>query len=299
MMDLKTILDLVLAAGPAFATYYLAAVGHGIFEKSGVLNLAIDGVFTLGVALAFAVSAVYMDPNLGLLASVAVASAFGVVIAYLTTKFPTSHGAIGLSTMFVGYGLASLIGVPIRSTTPNAAWYPLSDVFWAEIIVIAVVIGLLAQYMLRKTKLGASIRAAGENPYAASALGVVILKIRLIAGAIGYALIGAGAALFVLAYTQSWSEGTGMGHGWVAFAVSLSAGRSPLLTLLSAAVFGGLVNYSYSLQAAANLSPHITNMLPFIAALTAMVIYAVTPLRRRLAPPKGLGKIYFKEERTV
>ncbi|MCD6323545.1 MAG: ABC transporter permease [Desulfurococcales archaeon] len=298
-MNADHILTLILAAGPAFATYYLAAIGHGIFEKSGVLNLAIDGVFTLGVAVAFSVSAVTMNANLGLLASIIISTGLGVVIAYLTTKFPTSHGAIGLSTMFVGYGLASLIGVPVRSTTPNAAWYPINNWFWALIILIAIGIGVLVHYMLRNTKLGSSIRAAGENPYAASSLGVDILKVRLIAGAVGYALIGAGAALYVLAYTQSWSEGTGMGHGWVAFAVSLSAGRNALLTILSAAVFGSLVNYGYSLQAVANLSPHITNMLPFIAALVALVVFEVTPLKRKLAPPKGLGKVYFKEERTV
>ena len=295
----SSILNLVLGAAPAFTAYYLAAVGHGIFEKSGVLNLAIDGVFTLGAAIAFSTAVIYPNPNLGLLASICVSALFGVFIAYLTTKFPTSHGAIGLSLMFVGYGLASLIGLPIRTQTPNAAWYPMSNTFWIELIVTALVIGILANYMLKKTKLGASIRAAGENPYAASSLGVDILKMRLIAGALGYALIGAGAALFVLAYTQSWSEGTGMGHGWVAFAVSLSAGRDPLLTLISAAIFGGLVNNSYYLAAQFNLSPHITNMLPFIAALVALVAFAATPLRRKLAPPKELGKIYFKEERTV
>ena len=297
--ELQAIIDIILATGPAFATYYLAALGHGLFEKSGVLNLAIDGVFTLGVAVAFSITAVYGDPNYGLIIAVIASLLFGLLIAFLTTKFPISHGAVGLSIMFVGYGLASLVGVPVRRVKPTANWYPIDDAFWLSLIIVSVIIGLLANYLLSRTKLGAAIRAAGENPHAAASLGVNVLKIRMIAGLLGYALIGAGAAFFVLAYTQTWTEGTGMGHGWIAFAISLSAGRHPIATMLAASVFAALLEYQYNIQAALGLSPHITNMIPFVAALLAMVIFMVTPLHRKLAPPKSLGKRYFKEERTV
>lgn len=298
-MDAGLIAAVILGAGPAFATYYLAALGHGIFEKSGVLNLAIDGVFTLGVAIAFSAAAVWGSPNWGLITALVVASLFGLLIAFLVTKLPISHGAVGLSVMFVGYGLASLVGVPVRSTIGSAPWYPINEWFWAGLITISVIIGLVAHLLISKTKLGAAIRAAGENPHAASALGVNILKTRLIAGALGYALVGIGAALYVLSYTQSWAEGTGMGDGWIAFAISLSAGRHPIATLFAAAIFAGLLKYRYGLQGTLGLSPHLTNMIPYIAALAAMVIFMITPLHRRLAPPKSLGKIYFKEERTV
>jgi len=297
--EIQVIIDIILAAGPAFATYYLAALGHGIFEKSGVLNLAIDGVFTLGVAIAFAVTAVSGNPNLGLIAAIASASAFGLLIAYLTIKLPISHGAIGLSIMFVGYGLASLVGVPVRRVNPSANWYPIDNLFWLSLIIGSIAIGILIHNMLSRTKLGAAIRATGENPHAASSLGISVMKIRLISGMLGYALIGAGSALFVLAYTQSWTEGTGMGHGWIAFAISLSAGRDPMVTMLASTVFAALLKYQYNIQAALKISPHITNMIPFVAALAAMVVFMVTPLHRKLAPPKSLGKRYFKEERTV
>ncbi len=293
------VLALILGAGPAFATYYLTALGHGLFEKSGVLNLAIDGVFTLGVAVAYAAAVLGYNPNVGSLVAIIVAALFGLLIAFLSTKLPISHGAIGLSIMFVGYGMASLVGVPIRSQTPVMVTYPMSASFYAGLLVISVLIGIAVHLMLTKTKLGAAIRAAGENPHAASALGVNVLKVRLIAGGIGYALIGLGSALYVLAYTQSWAEGVGMGHGWIAFAVSLSAGRHPIATIIAAAIFAGLLNYRYVLQGYFGISPHITNMIPYIAALAAMVIFMVTPLHRKLAPPRALGKIYFKEERTV
>jgi len=296
-----------LATAPAFIAYYLTALGHGFFEKSGVLNLAIDGVFYLSVAVAYA-TAVYTHGPWGALAiTMAVASVFGMLIAYLTTKFPVSHGAVGLSVMFLGYGIGALIGNPAvfayRDLRSRGVMFdirlPTEPAARALMYVTAVLAGLAILYLAGRTKLGAAVRAAGENPHAASALGVDVLRVRLIAGAIGYALIGAGATFFELAWLPTWQQLQGMGHGWLAFAISLSAGRHPLLTMVTSAAFAGLLTYQYALQAAYNLSPEVAKMIPFIAAIVAMVLFMVTPLRRRLAPPLSLGKVYFKEERTV
>ncbi len=294
------LLSMLLSIGPAFAAYYLTALGHGIFEKSGVLNLAIDGVFTLGVAIAYVTALLAGAPYVGSLVALAIAAVFGALIAFLVTKLPISHGAIGLSLMFVGYGLAALVAIPIRSTTSAVVSYPMSNSFDIGVIVFSVALGVIMHYVMTRTKLGAAIRAAGENPHAASALGVNVLRIRIIAGLIGYALIGLGSSFFFLAYSPApYSEGMGMGQGWISFAISLSAGRHPLLTILSAAVFAGLLSNKFLLQGYLGLSVHITNMIPYAAALAAMVIFMVTPLKRKLAPPRALGKIYFKEERTV
>ncbi len=296
----SALITLILGVGPAFAAYYLTAIGHGLFEKSGVLNLAIDGVFTVGVAVAYVAALFAGTAFVGSVASLIIAALFGALIAYLTTKLPISHGAIGLSLMFVGYGLAALIAVPIRSQINAVVSYPLNIGADVGFMVFSVILGILVHYMLSRTKLGAAIRAAGENPHAASALGVNVLKVRIIAGVLGYALIGLGASFYFLAYTPApYSEGMGMGQGWIAFAISLSAGRHPLLTILSAAVFAELLYNKFVLQGYLGLSVHITKMIPYLAALVAMVIFMVTPLRRKLAPPRALGKIYFKEERTV
>ncbi len=292
--------NIIMAVAPAFVAYYLTAVGHGVFEKSGVLNLAIDGVFTLGVAIAYTVALLAGTAYAGSVVALIIAAAFGAFIAFMVTKLPISHGAIGLSLMFVGYGLSALVAMPIRSTTGKVVSYPLSWMFDIGLLVFAIVLGVIMHYILASTKLGAAIRAAGENPHAASALGVNVLKTRIIAGLLGYALIGLGASFFFLAYSPApYSEGMGMGNGWISFAISLAAGRHPLLTIASAAIFAGLLSNKFVLQGILGLSIHITNMIPYAAALAAMVIFMVTPLKRRLAPPRSLGKIYFKEERTV
>ncbi len=301
------VVDVILEASTAFAAYYLVAVGHGLFEKSGVLNLAIDGVFVLGVAVAYAGGVYGNSPWTAMLLAVLVALIFGLMIAYITTKFPISHGAVGLSTMFLGYGIASMVGIAARHTY-NALKakgveiefsLPPDPLVRVALYVIPIAIGVLIHFMLKYTKLGAAIRAAGEDPHAAAALGVDVLKVRLIAGAIGYVLIGLGAAMYVVAWLPLWSEGHGLGHGWIAFAISLAAGRHPIAIIGTSAVFAGLVKYQFVLQAVFRLSPEIAKMIPFVAAIAAMVIFMVTPLHRRLAPPKALGKIYFKEERTV
>ena len=305
-MMLEAIIALLAGMSSVFLAYYLAALGHAIVEKSGVLNLAIDGIFVLSIAIAYA-EAVYTRNNLvaSILLAVIVAALFGMLLAFLVTKFPISHGAAGLSMMFLGYGLASLVGLPARSLQGSIKGLEIGytidihNPVWVAVYIVIILIGLGALFLINKTKIGAAIRAAGEDPAAAEALGVNVLMVRLFAGALGFALIGLGGAIFELAYVQVWSEGTGMGHGWLAFAISLSAGRHPLLLILSSSVFAGLVKYMTTIQAMYNIPTDLAKMLPFVAAILAMVIFMATPLRRRLAPPKSLGKIYFREERTV
>ena len=294
----------IIGLTPLFLAYYLAALGHGIVEKSGVLDLAIDGAFVLSVGVAYA-EAVYTKNNIWLSFLVAgIASMiFGGVLAWLVTKLPVSHGAAGLSLMFLGYGLAPLIGVPARQlqgrTGLQIGVVAINGVLASTYLGIIFVLGILEWLIMNKTKIGAAIRAAGEDPAAAESLGVNVLWVRLISGLVGFFLIGLGGAAFVLIYSPTWSQGFGVGHGWIAFAISLSAGRNALLTWVSASIFAGLITYMPAIQAAYNMPPDVAKMLPFVFAILAMVIFMLTPLKRKLPPPKSLGKIYFREERTV
>jgi len=284
--------------------YYLASLGHSIVEKSGVLNLAIDGVFVLSVAVAFA-QAIYTwnNPLIPVVISVASSIAVGLILVYTTSKLPVSHGAIGLSLMFLCYGLSGVIGVPARTQqglTGQEVGYPISPVssVWVLLYIVVVGLGFLLHYILERTKLGAMIKASGEDPLVAEALGVDVLKTRILAGVLGFALIGLGASAFELLYTRIWREGTGIGHGWIAFAVSLSSGRHPLLGIITAFLFALLYEYRFSILAV-GLPREMADALPYITAITAMVIYMATPLKTKLKTPKSLGKPFFKEERTI
>ncbi len=301
-----TLLGELLSVAPVFATYYLAALGNGFFEKSGVLNLAIDGVFVLTATVAFAFAVYTGNPLVGAVIASLVGAFFGAFIAYLATRLPVSHGALGLSLMFLGYGLSLLIGIPalnyVFAENINVSAYtiPLEPPVEAGLIAVCLALGTALLLVLTKTKLGAAVRAAGEDPYAASALGVDVLRVRIIAGIIGYALIGLGSAIFTLAWRGGWDPKIYLlGHGWIAFAISLSGGRHPLFMVIMALAFSWLVRYQYVVQTTLKLTTEVANMLPYIAAITAMAVFHATPLKQKLAPPASLGKPFYKEERTV
>ncbi len=300
------VIEEVISVIPVFVTYYLVALGHGFFEKSGVLNLAIDGLFVLGATVAFTVAVYTFNPWIGLIISSTVCSLFGVFIAYLVTKLPISHGAMGLSLMFLGYGLSLVIGMPAnnyvyaKALKPSAYTIPVTTSTLTALFMLSISMGLLVYYVLEKTRLGVMVRACGEDPHVAEALGVDVARIRVIAGAIGYALIGLGSAFFTLAWRIGWDPKIYLlGHGWIAFAISLAAGRHPILTMLVASLFAGLMRYQYVIQVALGLSTETTKMLPFIVALASMTVFYVTPLKRKLASPRSLGKPYYREEKTV
>lgn len=294
----------IISATPLILAYYLASLGHSIVEKSGVLNLAIDGIFVLGISIAFT-QAIYSGNNLLLaLISPALASIIiGLFMTYMVSKFPISHGATGLSLMFLCYGLAGVIGVPARITqslTGESIGYTFSPESFEWIIpfMIIILLGFIMHFFIEKTKLGAMIRACGEDPLSAEALGVDVIKTRLIAAIIGFGLIGLGAGVFEIYYSRIWKEGHGLGQGWIAFSISLSSGRHPILGILTSTIFGLLYEHRFSIVAL-GLPRELAEALPFITAISAMVIYMSTPLKKKLVPPKSLGKPFFKEERTV
>ncbi|MGC9012473.1 ABC transporter permease [Thermogladius sp.] len=304
--SIATLADLIIASGGLFIAFYLMALGHSVVEKSGILNLAIDGTFALTATLAFFMD-VYYNNNLLLsfLVPAVVAMLFGLFMAFTLTKFPVSHGAVGLSLMFLMYGLASIIGYGpriVQASLPNfSPGVALTEEQSVAGYLAMLVLGLITYWLIEKTKLGVSIKASGEDPAAAESLGVNVLASRLIAAAIGFAMIGLGGAAYMNFYVRLWDERSIIlsGYGWLAFAVALSGGRHPLVVLLTAFVFSILVHSSLQFVAWFNISRELSYSLPFIVAIAAMTIYMATPLRRILAPPRSLGRIYFREERTV
>jgi simple sugar transport system permease protein len=308
-MMIGEILNVIIAMSPIFVFLYLASLGNSLVEKSGILNLAIDGAYTLGVALVFTLLVFVNDPTLALLITSLLIGLLGVLIAFLTTKLPISHGAVGLSIQFVGYGLASFLAYPmslkVRAERISLNTYLTILEVVLTFLTLSVVIGVLTYLLIYRTKLGAAIRAVGENPAGASALGINVLKIRIVATFLGYVLIGSASSLYLLLYTKNWQEGLGMGYGWISFAISLSSGRHPLVGIATSIIFATLIRYAYVLQDVLvgygiSISTFIVIALPFIAAVfIPLVVTAIPQLRRRFAPPKHLGKIFFSEERSV
>lgn len=322
--SLTGVFGVILAMAPIFVYLYLASLGNSVVERSGILNLAIDGAYTLGVAVAYVMlvfvgqsmrdlavdpQQALLIPTLALLITSLLIGLLGVLVAFLTTKLPISHGAIGLSIQFVGYGLASFLAYPVslrvRAEMIRLVTYPTVPEVVLTFLTISIVIGVLMYLLIFRTKLGAAIRAVGENPAGASALGINVLKIRIVATFLGYVLIGSASSLSLLLHLKNWQEGLGMGYGWISFAISLSSGRHPIVGIITSTIFAILIRYAYVLQDVLiaygiSISTFIVIALPFMAAvLIPVVVTAIPQLRRRFAPPKYLGKIFFSEERSV
>lgn len=299
-MALDPLIQIVLEIGPAFVTMYLVALGHSIFERAGMLDLAIDGVFFMSTGAAV-LGAVRLGSPLGgtVLASV-LAMLVGAFMAYVLTKFPVSHGAVGLSMQFLGYGLGIIFGYPVRQIVGNISVLCYSDEMLELLLLTTIVLGVLVHVLLERTKIGAAIRACGENPHAASSLGIDVLKTRLVAGALGFAVIGAGASFFPLLWQTYWDVKTyTMGYGWLAFTVALAGGRHPIYLFPMSLIFGGLIDFQIAIATRLGIMPDVAKLVPFIGALLAMMAYSMTGLRRIFASPQALGKPYYKEEKTM
>lgn len=300
MNGLENILGVIEGVGAAFITFYLVALGHSIFEKAGLLDLAIDGIFFMSTGAAVLGAVVFGNPIAGSLIAALIASLFGLLMAYLLTTLPISHGAVGLSLQFLGYGLGIVLGYPVRQQVGALYAFCYSHEALLEISAVALLLGLLTYYLIEKTKLGAAIRASGESPHAASALGVNVLTTRLVAAAIGFAIVGFGASFFPLLWQRYWDiKVYTLGYGWLAFTIALAAGRHPIFLIPMAFLFGGLVEYSVTIQSLLKLPADVAKLIPFMGALGAMLAYSFTRLGRIFASPQSLGKIYYKEEKTV
>lgn len=297
---IEKVIELILEILPAFIMFYIISLGHSVFEKSGILNLAIDGVFFASVGAAVLGAVSFNSPVIGSLLAFAVGMVLGLFMAFVLTYFPVSHGAVGLSLQFLGYGIGVVLGFKVRVKVGTIYKYAYDPSTMPYILAFSLLLGLAIYALIEKTKLGAAIRACGESPHAASALGVNVMLTRLIAGAIGFGLIGLGSSFFPLLWIKQWDpKSYTLGYGWLAFTVALAGGRHPLFLMPVAFLFGGLVALGSDIQVVYKVPADVTKLIPFIGALGLMLIYSITPLRRIFASPASLGKPYYREEKTV
>jgi len=294
--------DILWSMVSAYVTLYFIAVGHSLFEKSGLLNLSIDGVFFMSTGIAVYAAYATGSPLAGSFASTLAAATVGALLACLMTSLPVFHAAVGLSMMFVGYGLGIMAGYPAKLAAGGilAFSYPATSGVNLALFAATIVVGALVHYLLKETRLGLLIVACGENPGVAVAMGVDVLKTRLVAAILGFALLGFGSSLFPLLWQRYWDiRSYTLGFGWLAFTVALVAGRHPLVLIPLSMVFGSLYHGCILLTTTLGIPIDLAKALPFIAAIVAVVVYGKTRIGRALLPPASLGKVFYREERAV
>ena len=302
----------VLATAIASATpVLLAAQGELLAERSGILNLGVEGMMLLGALTGFAVTNATGNALLGIAGAATAGAALAFVHAFFTITLRANQIVTGLSLAIFGGGLSSLfgqsyVGRPPRTTIGDAALGPLADIpfigpilfdqspfFYAALVITASI-----AFFLSKTRPGLVLRALGERPEAVDVFGMPVAQLRYIYVVIGGALSGVGGAALSLSYTPSWVENMTAGRGWIAIALVIFALWRPWWVLAGAILFGAADSLGFVLQAeGTTINSYALAMLPYILTLAVLAIVGRAALRRRLGVPSALGVAYDRERR--
>jgi len=320
----NSLLVVLLASGIAYGTPLLfGSLGELLTERSGVLNLGVEGMMLVGAAMGFwTVQRVHAGQAITLILALLVAAFSGAVMsaihAFLVITLRASQIVSGLAlTIFAGgVGLSSYLGNDLNIADVPARYqfhaiFPASMQNWS--IVGPIVFGqtplvyfswlcvIAIAYYLTRTRPGLNVRAVGEAPGAADAMGVNVVKYRYLHTLVGGGFAGIAGATFSLAITPSWVAGDSLvgGAGWIAIALVIFAFWRPELCLVGAYFFGALHALAPELQARnISLGPTElwTNSIPYAATVVVLVLVSWRGARKRLGAPAALGVAYVRED---
>ena len=287
----------------------LGTIGEVLTERSGILNLGIEGMMSLGAVSAFMVTLTTGNPWLGILAAMFAGTLGGLLHAFVTVSLQSTQVVSGLALTMLGLGVSGFLGKPfigipleVRMTQvpiPLFSRIPVvGDILFNQspFFYIAVVLGILTWFLLKHTRWGVIIRTVGENPDAAETAGVNVSLVRYLCVMTGGAFSGLAGAHLSLAYSKSWIEGMTGGRGWIVVALTIFALWNPMRAFLGAFLFGGIFVLQYLLQPF-GISPYFLAMFPYIATLGVLFIIAAGKDSKKVHAPASLGEIYRRGER--
>lgn len=291
--------SILMAATPIL----LAATGELVAEKSGVLNLGVEGMMITGAICGFMAAVLTGSPALGFAGGALGGMALAAVFALLTQGLLSNQVATGLALTLFGLGLSALLGQGyVGLKPPPTPRLPaelvgelpvigpmLSRLDPMVLIAAAAVAGVWA--FLRFSRGGLILRAIGENPEAAHALGYPVVRVRVAAVLFGGAMAGLGGAHLSLVRVPQWTEGMTAGAGWIALALVVFGAWKPWRVLLGAYLFGGISVLQLNLQAAGVKVPAgLLSMSPYLVTIAVLVVMSANRSRASLNAPASLGK---------
>ena len=316
----NSILVVVAASGVLYGTPLLfAALGELLAERSGVLNLGVEGMMLIGAVMGFwAVQRIHGSSHLVLLAAILVAALTGgllaLIHAFLVVTLRANQIVSGLAlTIFAGAaGLSSYLGNDLELADQPArhAFEPVDlfglqklpvigpIVFGQPVLVYGSWLCVIAVGLyLARTRPGLNVRAVGESPAAADAMGINVARYRYAHTIVGGAFAGVGGACFSLSITPQWVDGLTSGAGWIAIALVIFAFWRPELCLVGAYFFGAFAALPFTLQSrGVTIAPELFQSLPYVATIVVLVLVSTGWTKRRLGAPASLGVPYVREE---
>jgi simple sugar transport system permease protein len=283
----------------------LAAIGELVVEKSGVLNLGVEGMMIMGAVCGFITAHETGTPTLAFLAGMAGGAALSVIFAVLTQLLMANQVASGLALTLFGLGLAALLGVayPGLPIPDVAKPFPaalrevegIGPILFSHDLVTYIAVALVAAVwlLLTRTRAGLILRAVGESHDAAHALGYKVVRIRILAILFGGACAGLGGAFLSVVRVENWIEGMTAGAGWIALALVVFASWRPWRVLLGAWLFGGIAALQLRLQAAeVGVPVALLDASPYIVTIVVLVLISSDRTRAALNAPAALGRVF-------
>jgi ABC-type uncharacterized transport system permease subunit len=302
MDNLIPILAAAIAAGTPLA---FAALGELITEKSGVLNLGVEGMMLVGAIAGFAVASHTGNVWLGVFAGMAAGAAMSLIFAVLTLTLMANQVASGLALTLFGLGLSAFIGKDYTSISliaqPPLAIPVLSDIpvlgkllFTHQLLVyVSWAVFAAVSWFLYKSRAGLVLRSVGESPESAHAIGYPVTRIRYLATLFGGAMAGLGGVYLAEFYTPMWVEGMTAGRGWIALALVVFATWRPARVMIGAYLFGGVTIAQFFAQGAGvAIASQFLSALPYLATIIVLIIISRNVVTIRLNAPVSLGKSY-------
>jgi simple sugar transport system permease protein len=308
----STISDFLKLTFLSMVPFVLASQGTMLGGRTGVFNVAQEGIMLVGASVGFLVSYFTGSNLVGALVAMLVGGLFGLILAYFTTTLKMDQFVIGLALFFIGTGLSSLlpklvIGVtltpPLVRTLPDIAIPLLSKIpvlgpvlFKQNILVyFSILLSIGLWYALYRTNMGLRLRSVGENPKAADALGISVVSNRYITAILGGMLMGLAGAYLPMVYTGTFTDLMVKGRGWIAIALTFFGAWSPLPILFGSLFFAAVEVLSFRFQVVSSVIPYqVLTMLPYIATIIVMIF---TFGKSRV--PAFLGQNYDRERRTL
>ena len=296
---LPTILTIITAATPLL----YAALGELITEKSGVLNLGVEGMMLVGAVCGFAAVHYSGSASLGVLGGAAAGALLSLMFAALVLGFQASQVATGLALTIFGVGLSAMLGQDLVGVAydglPKVAIPFLSDLpvigtllFNHDMLVYgSILLVVLVWWFLKYSRSGLILRAVGDSHDAAHAMGYSVVRIRLLAILFGGAMSGIAGAYLSLAYSPMWIENMSAGRGWIALALVVFATWRPGRVLLGAYLFGSISILQLHAQALGiGVPSQVMSMLPYLATIVVLVLISRDQNKIKLNSPASIGK---------
>ncbi len=305
MSGLDWLVPVVLTVITASTPLLFAATGELVAEKSGVLNLGLEGMMLVGAIAAFATASATDSAILAVLAGAAAGMAMALVFAVLTLTLYANQVAAGLALTIFGVGASALVGAGFvgyaLAPLPQLALPGLSEIaivgpilFGQDGLVYLSFAAIAAvAWFLGRSRAGLVLKAVGESHDSAHAIGYDVVRVRYLATLFGGAMSGLAGAYLSLSYTPMWAENMTAGRGWIALALVVFATWRPARLLLGAYMFGAITILQLHAQGAGIEVPsQFMSMLPYLATILVLVAISRDRVKIRLNAPASIGKVF-------